>query len=291
MLLTWTPQHLGSRQLTIIAIDGDGNVFVGSRIEGEWAYSRLQKFSPPGTLLATSTLAGGAEFLAFRGGNCELLYTSDSETIRRAYVCAGPVPPGWDVFATVTDECLLEVRAVPDGRVVVAAGCLSSGRVFGSDGALLRTFAAPVGATMLGAAVVGDGPAVWLSDQGGIPGPTIGNYVYQMNMDSGATIMSFSDGVTGDGIHNATSLATFPGTPLPKPIIFVHGVQQDSASTIAFGAVLNDPAMIPSVVRFEYFQDLDDNGVCNRLRPVPAVGMPIWDLTSQANQHLSLIHI
>ena len=194
-----------------IAVDSAGNVFVAMESYGDWTGSiTLKKFSPLGALLSTSTMFtdGGAIYMAFRGGDWELLYTLDNANIRRVNLCPGPHPPEYFVFATVTDECFTGISTLADGRVVAAGGCFESAYVFDGSGALTTTLPGLEGETISGAAVVGQGPNAWFGAQNG--------QIFRKNISTGATTAQFSDGVTGTGGHNADAVATFPGAPPPN---------------------------------------------------------------------------
>jgi pimeloyl-ACP methyl ester carboxylesterase len=78
------------------------------------------------------------------------------------------------------------------------------------------------------------------------------------------------------------------GNPEPKPIIYVHGLQQPQNAG-GFNSVLDDPLIAPHVQRFGYFQDAlvescaAQPRLSSQLLP-PSLPMPILDGTTSPGQ-------
>jgi hypothetical protein len=138
-----------------IVVDDAGNVYVGQD-DGE-----LLKFAPSGALIASFTPespGNDQSWIDLAPDQCTLYYTGGAPVVKRFDVCTGVQ---LDDFATLPDGFTHNVRALPNGDVLVA----QDGRVFRihESGFVVRVYTVP-GTLNLGLDLDASGTAFWTTD-------------------------------------------------------------------------------------------------------------------------------
>ncbi len=199
---------------TSCGFDAAGNHYTGEA-DGS---NRIRKWSPNGSQLGlwqpATTLAGVA-WLAVAADQCTILYTSDSNAVKRYNVCTSSQLP--DLSTTLPPRCSALQVLPGSGDVLVACG----GEVnrVAPNGTVVQVYPKDAQETSALYALVRDpdGQTFWTAGFG------TGN-IYRYRMDSGALVSRFSAPPLADGLiglavadQSAAFTPTPTGTPAPCP--------------------------------------------------------------------------
>jgi hypothetical protein len=262
--------------LTSFALDGPENLYASVSVGGNdviWRYERFGVAYGSPEAVPVETLGEGyaIQFVGLFG--CTLTYGRWAQ-FKRYDICTNEQLADYPQAALQFRE--LPVRVLLDGSVLTVDGGLP--RRYETDGTVTEYGS---GETCIVSADAYNN-VLYVVDQ---CSESIESYVLSTGAFL-ATVKHYDSGELEARDAYPVSVRVYDRVAPPKPVIFVHGLQQRRGDA-GFGPILADADVAPSVTEFGYFQDADAATTCP-VRPrlsaqspaPPAAPLPITDTTS-----------